>query len=148
MKGKIFLILILGELILTGFSPWKKRDAVNPSNKDVFIAGKLSFRKEKSPAIKFWIEGDAGYYSVVIHGTEGFHIKNISEIIADVFKNNVSDSINCYVFRQGGIDYSIIDFDNKKTNGLNGFKLIPLGFRVVKEIETRTNAKVTGHIVW
>jgi hypothetical protein len=148
MKGKIFLILILGELILTGFSPWQKRVSVDPSNKDVFIAGKLSFKKEKFPTIRFWIEGDAGYYSVIIYGIESSHVKKVSKIVADAFKSNVSDSTSCYVFRYEGINYSIIDFDNKKTDGLRGFKLIPLGLRVVKEIESKTRGKASGHIVW
>lgn len=148
MKKSIFLILILGELILTGSSPWGKREIIDPSNKDVFISGNLSFKKENLPAIRFWIEGDAGYYSVIIYGEENAQVVKSASIVAEAFKDNVSDSINYYVFKYKGTNYSIIDFDNKKTNGLNGFKLIPLGFRVVKEIETRTNAKVTGHIVW
>jgi len=141
-------MLILGELILTGFSPWEKRDKIDPSNKDVFIAGKLSFKKEKLPTIRFWIEGDAGFYSVIIYGTEKSHVKKVSGVVADAFKNNVSDSVNCYVFKYQGIDYSIIDFDNKKTRGLNGFKLIPLGLQTVKEIETKTKGKASGHVVW
>jgi len=141
-------MLILGELILTGFSPWEKRDKVDPSNKDVFIAGKLSFKKEKLSTIRFWIEGDKGYYSIVIYGEESSHVKKVSNIVADAFKDNVSDSVNCYVFKYKGTDYSIIDFDNKKTRGLNGFKLIPLGLQTVKEIETRSKGKASGHVVW
>jgi hypothetical protein len=59
----IFLVLILMELILTSFSPWGKRTEIDPSNKDVFYRVSFLLKRKLSP-IKFWVEGDAGYYSV------------------------------------------------------------------------------------
>lgn len=142
-----FLVLIMGWLILTGYSPEKR--VLDPKNKDIFIKGKLTFKNKDIPAVKFWVEGDAGYYSVIIYQENGSEkVNEATMIVSEIFEKEISSSIDCYVFKYNKIDYSIIDFDNKKTKGLKGLRLLPLGLRTVREIEKHTGGKISGYVVW
>lgn len=143
----VFLVLILLGLILTGYSPEKR--VIDPKNKDVFIKGKLTFKNKDIPAVKFWVEGDAGYYSVIIYEENGSEkVTEATMVVSEIFQKEISSSVNYYVFNYNKIDYSIIDFDNKKTKGLRGLRLLPLGLRIVKNVEKHTGGKISGYVVW
>lgn len=141
--------IILGGLFLVSYSPPSEKRPLNPKDKDVFIVGKVSFKKEISPMIKFWIEGDKGIYSVVIYGGKNDEqLKELVDKVNILFEMNISSSLNHYVLNYEKVNYYIINFNNKKINGLRGIKLIPLGFRIVHEIERHTGGNISGHVVW
>lgn len=144
------MVLILGGLILIGSSPIKKR-AINPHNKDVFVRGKLLFKNKDLAPIKFWIQGDDGYYSLIIFEENGTtvskQLKNVSDSVNIVFKDSISSFNTNTVFEAEKRSYVVIDFNNKRIEDKKLRELISFGYRVVKKLQETTGGKVVGYFI-
>jgi len=146
MKNLIrFLVLVLCGLILSSYS-YDNRESVDPNDKDIFIKGKLSFEDKSLPTIKFWVEGDAGYYSIIMFQEDGLmtnHLIETVEIVSNIMKSKICSSSEYIIFNN---KYFIINFTNKEILKIKGLKLFALGFKIVKETENQTSGHVSGYI--
>lgn len=144
-KILLFIVLILGWLILTGGSPVKKR-IIDPTNKDVFIGGKLSF-KGSSDTIKFWVEGDKGKYSLLFFqegkDTTYDNLTQNAAIVEKIFRKEIRSSLRWLVVDKDSTSYFIIDFSNKEFKG----KEFNDGIRLVKKIEKETQGHMSGYLI-
>jgi len=150
-KILLFLVLILGGLILTGGSPVKKRECVDPNNKDIFIRGKLTFKDKKMPVVRFWIEGEKENYSLIIFEenstTINERLKTTSDSVSVVFKERISSFLLRNTFNGVKRDFIVIDFNNKKIEEKRLRELIPLGYQIVREIQEKTGGRVSGYFI-
>lgn len=144
----LILVLILIGLILSGNSPVKR--VIDPDGKDVFIRGKLTFKNKDTPTIRFWVEGDAGYYSLVLFEENSTdvtdHLQNISNIAMSIFRKKICSSSK-YCILDENKKYIVIDFNNKEIFNIRGTKLFALGYQVIKKAQNETEGKVSGYIV-
>lgn len=144
-KILLFIVLILGGLILTGGSPVKKR-VIDPTNKDVFIVGELSF-KGSSDTIKFWVEGDKGKYSLLFFqegkDTTYTHLTRNTAIVERVFRKEIRSSIRWTILEKDKTSFFIIDFTNKEFKG----KEFNDGIKLVKKIEKETQGHISGYLI-